>query len=50
MSFKQLGRMYGLHPMMTFAPTPAKRLVPSMKFVTQFETVKGIDPAGDYPG
>lgn len=31
------GRMYGHHPMMTFAPTIAKRLLPSVRFVTQIE-------------
>lgn len=32
------GRMYHNHPMMTFAPTFAKRVAPRTPFVTQFET------------
>ncbi len=49
MLFDQLGRMYGFHPMMTFAPSLAKRLLPAVKFVTQFETVRGIDPGRKFP-
>src|SRR5262249_50919343 len=32
-----LGGMYGDHPMITFAPTIARRLIPHLRFVTQFE-------------
>jgi glycosyltransferase involved in cell wall biosynthesis len=42
--FDQKGAMYGLHPMMTFAPTVAKQIVPTARFVTQFETPTGVKP------
>lgn len=34
-----VGRMYGYRSMMTFAPTIAKRILPSVRFVTQFEWI-----------
>ncbi|BCA54120.1 hypothetical protein W02_12600 [Nitrospira sp. KM1] len=34
-----LGLMYNFHPMVTFIPTIAKRLFPSVPFVTRFENV-----------
>ncbi|HEV3203629.1 MAG TPA: glycosyltransferase family 4 protein, partial [Gemmataceae bacterium] len=40
--FDQFGRMYAYQPMMTFAPTVTKKLIPSARFVTQFETPYGI--------
>lgn len=41
-----LGKMYGFHPMITFAPTISKRVLPHVPFVTRFENVfVGADPA-----
>lgn len=41
-----LGKMYGYHPMITFAATISKRVLPQVPFVTRFENVFGeIDPA-----
>ena len=40
--YDQFGRMYGHQPMMTFAPTIARRVLPSVRFVTQVETPYGI--------
>lgn len=38
--------MYGFHPMITFAPTISKRVLPQVPFVTRFENVfVGADPA-----
>ncbi len=34
-----LGQMYHFHPMITFAPTIAKKLFPRVPFVTRFENV-----------
>jgi glycosyltransferase involved in cell wall biosynthesis len=36
-----MGWVYGHHPMVTFAPTIAKRVVPELHFVTLFEGVYG---------
>jgi polysaccharide biosynthesis protein PslF len=38
-----LGLMYDHHPMITFAPTVARRVVPDAAFVTQFENVLTAD-------
>jgi glycosyltransferase involved in cell wall biosynthesis len=41
-----LGRMYGGHPMITFLPTIAKRILPDVPVVTRFENVfVGVDPS-----
>jgi len=41
-----LGVMYHYHPMITFTPTIAKRLLPRVPFVTRFENVRACsDPA-----
>jgi glycosyltransferase involved in cell wall biosynthesis len=41
-----LGKMYGHHPMITFAATISKRVLPQVPFVTRFENVFGeADPA-----
>lgn len=41
-----LGKMYGYHPMITFAATISKRALPQIPFVTRFENVfVGADPA-----
>lgn len=41
-----LGRMYGYHPMITFLPTIAKRILPGVPFVTRFEhAFFGADPS-----
>jgi glycosyltransferase involved in cell wall biosynthesis len=39
-----IGFIYHNHPMMTFAPTFSKRILPSVPFVTQFENVEGASP------
>jgi glycosyltransferase involved in cell wall biosynthesis len=38
-----LGTMYGHHPMITFAPTVARCLLPGTPFVTQFENISTDD-------
>jgi glycosyltransferase involved in cell wall biosynthesis len=41
-----LGKMYGYHPMITFAATISKYVLPQVPFVTRFENVFGeSDPA-----
>lgn len=41
-----LGKMYGYHPMITFASTISKHVLPHVPFVTRFENVfVGADPA-----
>ena len=41
-----LGKMYGYHPMITFAATISKHVLPQVPFVTRFENVFGeADPA-----
>jgi polysaccharide biosynthesis protein PslF len=41
-----LGKMYGYHPMITFAATISKHVLPQVPFVTRFENVFGeSDPA-----
>lgn len=41
-----LGKMYGYHPMITFAATISKQVLPQVPFVTRFENVFGeADPA-----
>jgi glycosyltransferase involved in cell wall biosynthesis len=41
-----LGMMYGFHPMITFAATISKHVLPHVPFVTRFENVfVGADPA-----
>lgn len=39
-----IGFIYHDHPMMTFAPTFSKIILPSVPFVTQFENVEGASP------
>lgn len=36
-----IGFIYNNHPMMTFAPTLSKIILPSVPFVTQFENIEG---------
>lgn len=36
-----IGFIYNDHPMMTFAPTFSKRILPSVPFITQFENAEG---------
>jgi polysaccharide biosynthesis protein PslF len=40
-----LGWIYQYHPMITFAPTLSKRLLPRVPFVTRFENALGAEPA-----
>lgn len=41
-----LGQMYGYHPMITFAPTISKSVLPQVPFVTRFESIfVGADPS-----
>jgi glycosyltransferase involved in cell wall biosynthesis len=40
-----LGVLYRDHPMVTFAPTVSKRVMPDAAFVTQFENVFGTIPS-----
>jgi len=39
-----IGWIYNYHPMITFAPTLAKTLNPSVRFVTQFANAEGAEP------
>jgi glycosyltransferase involved in cell wall biosynthesis len=39
-----IGWIYNYHPMITFAPTVAKALLPGVPFVTQFENASGALP------
>jgi glycosyltransferase involved in cell wall biosynthesis len=42
---KYIGWIYDYHPMITFAPTLAKAMIPSLRFVTQFANAEGAEPA-----
>src|SRR5262245_51305463 len=39
-----IGLVYNEHPMITFAPTISKLVLPSARFITQFENIYGSDP------
>jgi len=40
-----IGWIYNEHPMVTYAPTIVKRLLPDVTFVTQFDNAYGANPA-----
>jgi len=40
-----IGWIYNYHPMITFMPTLAKRMDPTVRFVTQFANAQGADPS-----
>ena len=41
-----IGWIYDSHPMVTFAPTVARKLLPSVPFVTRFENMSAALPGG----
>ena len=41
-----IGWIYDSHPMVTFAPTVARKLLPSVPFVTRFENTSAALPGG----
>ena len=44
-----IGWIYDSHPMVTFAPTVARKLLPSVPFVTRFENTSASLPGANSP-